>query len=125
MQNQNSDLRLNLATNDLELIDSAITFTEGARATQQRLQVRAKIFAGEWFLNDSIGIDYYSDILLKDPDVSVIETILVDTALSIPRVEEVTAVNLEYISGERALAGSVEVRTRDGLVKFDVVSVWV
>jgi hypothetical protein len=77
-----AELALNLTTGDLLIPPKII---RGAEAVAQRVRVRFRWFLGEWFLDERLGVPYYSDILVKNPDPILISFIFRRVLLS-PRL---------------------------------------
>jgi len=76
-------LGLDPATGDLAI---PITLLRGVDALAQRLTTRYKFFLGEWFLDTRQGIPYFRDILVKNPDPSLIQSIFRKATLTTPGV---------------------------------------
>jgi len=76
-------LALDPATGDLA---TPVTFLRGVDALAQRLRTRYKFFLGEWFLDIRQGIPYFRDILVKNPDPSLIQSIFRKATLTTPGV---------------------------------------
>jgi hypothetical protein len=106
-----SDLYLDPATGDI-----FVSPTYTARLTRtfeeetiQRLQMRLRRFYGEWFLDTNLGVPYRRDILVKNPDLQVVKSVLQAEILKDPGVEAVTEFNLEHDTAARHLSVSFTV----------------
>ena len=77
------ELALDPATGDLAI---PVAFIRGAEALAQRLTVRFKFFLGEWFLDTRQGIPYFRDILVKNPNISLVQSIFRRATLLTPGV---------------------------------------
>lgn len=78
-----AELALDPATGDLAV---PVRILKGAEALAQRLTVRYKFFLGEWFLDTRQGIPYFRDILVKNPNLSLIQSIFRRATLLTPGV---------------------------------------
>lgn len=78
-----AELALDPATGDLAV---PVTILRGADALAQRLTVRYKFFLGEWFLDTRQGIPYFRDILVKNPNLSLIQSVFRRATLLTPGV---------------------------------------
>jgi hypothetical protein len=81
-----AELGLNEDTGD---IGNQPTILTGVAAILQRIRVRFRFFLGEWFLDQSLGVPYYRDVLVKNPDQLVISTIFRRILLTTPGVKSV------------------------------------
>ena len=63
-----SDLLQDSITGDFVFTDGALTIVDGAEQVAQDIARRLKTFQGSWFLDLTIGVPYFSEILAKDPE---------------------------------------------------------
>lgn len=86
-----SDLYFDLTTGDLviENHDLAIQ-SDRVNTAAQMIYTRLRIFQGEWYLNESIGLPYLQKILKKNVDKSIIDGYIVKEIQSIDEVDSVT-----------------------------------
>ncbi len=99
-----------LAVNDWDLcLDSAgnIAMAASPYATAQDVASSIKLFAGELWYDDSLGVPYFAEILGHTPPAVLFEQYMVDAALLVPGV--VTA---------RCTIQSIDARTLSGQVLF-------
>ena len=95
---------------DIQLVNFNFTFTGTvAKYVQQKLKIRLAIFRGEWYLNNQVGLPYFEDIFVKDPNLVFIEDLYKSQISSVDGVKEITSFEL--------LADS---QTRDFFVNFTV-----
>lgn len=80
-----------------------VRFVTGPDAVLQRIRVRFRFFLGEWFLDQRLGIPYYRDILIKNPDILLITTIFRRVLTSTPGVERVPKFKAQLLTAERKL----------------------
>lgn len=112
--NGDGDLLIN-PVGDISLTDSV----------QQAIAVRLRWFAGEWRLGKDIGMPYFEEILIKNPDTSRIEQIVRDEILSVDEVEDVKSVVCDVLPeirtafiryeasvGETILRGGIEINAQ-------------
>jgi hypothetical protein len=66
------DLALDNTTNDLLLDNGNLIFISNLDFVRQNLKVRLQWFLGEWFLNVSLGLPYFTDILTKNPNQTAV-----------------------------------------------------
>lgn len=112
------DIKLT-AAGDLDLSSGDLVILEGINATSQRLERKLRMFQGEWFLDERLGVPYFQDILVKNPKTNVIMSIYRE---AISEDEAVTALNnleLNFDSVARKLFVTFEAETVDGPLSFD------
>ena len=71
-----------------------------------------KLFSGELYYDTSQGIPYFSQILAKQPPISLIKAKYIAAALTVPEVIE-AACFISAISG-RQISGQVQVTSSSG-----------
>lgn len=81
----------------------------GAGAVTQGVRIRLRMFAGDCFLDESVGIDYPGVVLVKNPDELAIRAILAERIASVPDVTDVFGAALE-----------VDPETREGEISFQI-----
>jgi len=103
---------------DLELEDNSFRLTTGADAIAQHLKAKFQLFLGEWFLDTSIGVPYYEDILIKKPSFVVVQEILKDVILETPGVLELETFKIDFDSSTRTFTLEFKVLTTEGEIDF-------
>ena len=111
-----NDLRLDTTTHDLKIENFDLSVLSGTDVIAQRLKIRLEFFRGEWFLDTTVGVPFYTDILVKNPDIPHIETILKAEILDTPGVVELLAFETSYNAQTRKLDVSFTVDTDYGTV---------
>lgn len=112
------DLRLDTVNTDIVLENGDLALIEDSDAVAQHIRQRLKTFYGEWFLDTSVGVPYYQDILRKNPNPDVVEQLLRNEILGTPGVIELMKFEMDFQNGARTLDVSFEARTVDGPVTF-------
>lgn len=80
-----ANLLLTLA-GDLDFSSGGLQIVEGTDEIAQKLFTRLQFFLGEWFLDRRQGIPYYEKILIKNPDLIIIQSIFREAILETPGV---------------------------------------
>jgi hypothetical protein len=62
------DLAIDIDTNDLSFKNSDLYFINNINYVRQKLKIRLQWFLGEWFLNTTLGLPYFTEILTKKPN---------------------------------------------------------
>lgn len=105
------DIFLNI--NDLEL-------TSGLEAKAQHLAQRLNTFLGEWFLDLRVGVAYFQQILIKNPNSAIVDSVLKKEILNTPGILELTSFDLD-IATNRELTLSFRAITEEGEINFSEV----
>jgi len=71
------------ATGDIEIPPRIV---RGVEAIRLRIMARLRFFKREWFLDKRQGMPYFEAILVKNPDVSLVQSIFRRAILSTPGV---------------------------------------
>jgi hypothetical protein len=112
---------LQLTGGDLTF-DSAgnLLFVDGDTEIAQMVQVNLQFFRGEWELDPDAGTPYYPRILGAKPlNLALIESIMRESILTSPGVEEITKFELDYNVSTRRLSLDFAVRAQSGnLIEF-------
>ena len=100
---------------DLKITDNALTIVDGDEALRQHLAIRLRFFLGEWFLDNRIGIPYFDDVLIKNPNLVLVRGILRSAISTTPGVESIERFEFEFDGATRKMELDFTVRkTADG-----------
>jgi hypothetical protein len=91
-----SDIALNYLgqTGDLDLTGHRMSLVTGEAAMEQQLKIRFRFVDGTWFLNEAEGLPYLEDILIKSPDLLLVESIFREAIESTPGITTVNTINV-------------------------------
>ena len=117
-----SDLSLTEDLSGLLIKNGDLVLTQGADAVKQHVTQRLRMFTGEWFLNLSEGVPYFQNILVKNPNPDIVDSLIKDTILSTPGVDELLSFNLEYDAALRTLIVDFSIRVLDTIIDFENLS---
>ncbi len=84
--------------NDLLIVNGNLVLVDGVGAIQQHVVQRIRIFLGEWFMDNTIGIPFFDQVLIKNPDQSKIDAIFQNVILGTPGMEQLTSESSRYRS---------------------------
>lgn len=94
-----------------------IRLTSGLlETTKQRLTIKIRTFLGEWFLDTRVGVPYFRDILIKNPNLSIIRVIFRRLLLGDEAVDSVPKLELEFDSASRKLFVTFDAVLTDGSI---------
>lgn len=112
------DLALNPLTHDLEIRDQDILFVEKTDYIVQKLKIKLQFFLGEWFLDTSIGIPFFEEILIKNPNLPDIENLLKAAIIEVDGVNEILEFESNFSKSTRSLDTTFKVNTDYGIIDF-------
>lgn len=123
-----SDISLDLdkaspTFNDYLLIDGDLALTSdvqqgGADPVQQDILQAMRTFLNEWYLDNTLGIPWFQQILIKNPDQSKIDAIFINTILSRRGVIQLLSYDFEEIRPDRILKDTFKVQRTTGKVDY-------
>ncbi len=120
------DFLLNTTTGKLAVVNGDFATVGGASdaenlaAVGQAIKVRVRMFLGEVWLDESIGVDWLGQILVKNPNPVVVRELIRRAIAETPDVLSVTAANLELDASTRAGSITYRVATTFGTATGEV-----
>jgi hypothetical protein len=78
-------------------------FIDGADKIAQQIKINLLSFLGEWFLDTTYGVPYLEEILIKNPHMASVETILRNHISSVPDVIRIDKLGLDWNRKSRML----------------------
>ena len=96
---------------DLVLID-------GGEALLQKLSIKLKLVLGEWFIDVGYGVDYVNYIWVKNPDLTIVESLLKSAILEEEGVKELVTFSLSHSPAQRSLSVRFSVLTDFGTLSL-------
>jgi len=109
--NDLAELALDPVSGDIAFPPYILT---GPLCVIQRIRVRFRFFLGEWFLDQRLGIPYFQDILIKNPDPTLISAIFRQVLLTTPGVLRVDAFTATLDAPTRVLTVNFQATLTDG-----------
>lgn len=70
---------------------------------QQAVNIALKFFLGEWFLDQSVGVPWFQDIFIKNPNPAAIQAIIRSTILAVPGITSVSNVTISSPGQARSI----------------------
>jgi len=113
-----ADLKLD-ENGDLEIgPDGDLIIVTGIDAIRQHLRIRLQFFRGEWFLDTRLGIPYFEEVLIKAPDLNVVQSLLREAVRETPGVISITSFELDFEGVTRKLSLDFDALTTEGPLRF-------
>lgn len=124
------DIKLNDETGDVLLSTTNTITTPTFTPTTsenlaQRLKIRLQTFKGEWFLDGTIGIDYFNQIAGKNRSKAAVDAIIQAEILKEQEVLQITAYSSVVDKTTRKITIQFTVRTIDGFYSTLTASIGV
>ncbi len=104
---------------DLAIENFDLVVLSNVEQVIQHINIRLKFFLGEWFLDITIGIPYYRDVLIKGFDVGTVEAVFKDQILGTPGVTKISEFDL-VLESTRVLTVSFKAVILDEEVTVEV-----
>lgn len=105
---------LETSNHDLALVAGNLVLCRDVRAITQHVEARLRFFLGEWFLDLREGVPYWEEVFVKNPDVSVVRTLLSRVITETPGVVDLTTAEFRFDPQERILYYTIEFSTDTG-----------
>lgn len=119
-----SDLKLN-TFGELDLSTDDLVFISGADAVAQHLKIRLRFVRGEWFLDQRVGIPYYSQIWVKNPNLAAIQSVFRRAIVTTPGVEALERIDQQFDAATRELSLSFSAKLEGEDISRDFTEVFV
>lgn len=129
-----SDISINLdptllgqpAYGDLVVLNNDLVLTSdanpaGTNNILQDILQRLRFFSGEWFMDNTQGVPWFQQILIKNPDQATIDAILQNIILGTPGVTQLTAYQFTPNFSRRLMNVSFRCMTTSGVVNYNGV----
>lgn len=97
------DLFLDPVTGDLALTAGDLTLVADISAIRQEAEIRMRFFLAEWFLDQTVGIPYFQNILVKAPNLDAIESVFRSEVLATVGIKSITKFDLDFNRSQRKL----------------------
>lgn len=114
------DLKLDLDENDLTIENYDLALVDKLEQINQKLQIKLKFFSGEWFLDTTQGVPFYSIVFVKNPDLDLIATTIKNEILKVDGIKEILSYSQQLDTVNRTLSVDFEVDTIYGTTEQTV-----
>lgn len=91
-------------SHDLAIIDFDLQLTTDEQAIAQRVKQALLLFRGEWFLDQTLGIPYYKDVLGTKNSIDSVRAVFIDAIRSVAGVKDLTEFNIGLNDATRTLS---------------------
>jgi len=102
------DIYIDPSTNDIVINNYDIRLTQSIQEyIAQKTDIVLSTFRGEWWLNEDLGIPYFQEIFIKNPNIPQIDSIYKAEIMGITGVQTIVNYKNEY-----------NPQTRESLITF-------
>ena len=112
---------------DLHLENGQLVLVDGAEGIAQHIRNRLQLFRGEWFVDLRVGMPYFEELFVKNPDLDVLRTLFREAIQGTPGVSSVpqTDVRMDRVNRSAtvtftAVLDTDELITSDSFAPFIV-----
>ena len=95
-------------------LDTSRPSIDGREYAAQKIKQVLSTFRGEWFLDTSVGIPWWEDILTKNPSFELIRGIIRQAILSVPGITDVPELVVNEPDADRVASIFFIARYQDG-----------
>lgn len=113
-----SSFQLDQTTGDLDTQNNELTLTQGNEAIRQHLQCRLRLFLGEWFLDTTLGVPWFTQVLVKQQAFSVVRELLKKEILDTRGVISITKFEFDFDSVLRVATLEFSCMAQEGPIDF-------
>lgn len=103
---------------DLDIVDGDLVINDGVQAILQAILQNCRTFLGEWFLDNQVGLPFFQQILVKNPDQAKIDAIFQNAIMGTPGVLQLMTYSFRVDVATRQLFLSFQARVTDGVVDY-------
>lgn len=98
-----SDIALNYVgqAGDLDLTGHRLNLVSGEEAIEQNVRIRLRFVSGTWFLSEAEGLPYLEDILIKSPDLLLVQSLFREAIRSTQGISAVNSLSVELSSARK------------------------
>lgn len=101
---------------DLKITNSDLVIITGAERVSQNIEIKLKLWRGEWFLDEEFGTPYMESILGKQVTLNGAVSAIKQSILEVADVNSITEFSYNFIRSERRLSVEFTADTSYGLV---------
>lgn len=113
------DLLIDQATNDLDLSGGVLKFTTEVREeVAQRVGIKLRTYAGEWFLDTTYGIPYLQEIIAQARNKRDVDSIFISEIRSEEGVSNIISYDSTFENNTRKYTAKVVISTPDGEISI-------
>lgn len=106
---------LDVVSGDLSFSNGRAVIISGAAEKAQKIKNRLSLFLGEWFIDTRVGMPWYQTVLVKNPNLQIIQQLFRSVILGVEGIAYVEAVEVIYDPALRTLSYTFAAIDDDGV----------
>lgn len=114
------DLFLDTIEHDLVIVNYDLVLVSGIDQIRQAVKMRLLTIFSEWFLDTRVGIQYFDVVCTKNPNLSLIDSIMKATIIETPGIQSILTYVSELDKGLRKLKITFEANTIYGNINLSL-----
>jgi hypothetical protein len=117
-----SDWRLDELTWDLVIDETTnwdLELLTGLEYYAQKIKIKLLFYLGEWFLDTSLGVDWFGVVLVKSPNLITIDNLLKITVTEEPFVIKIDKWKTTFDKPNRVLTIVAQIETDEGTLEIN------
>lgn len=103
---------------DGDLVLTSDSDPKGTHNVLQHIVQRLSFFLGEWFMDNTKGVPWFTQILVKNPQQAKIDALLMNTIMGTPGVTQLVSYSFSPDTAKRTLSVQFSVYTTNGKVDY-------
>jgi hypothetical protein len=108
------------AYGDILITNNSPAIITGLQEIAQRVTQRLRTFYGEWFLDQTVGVKYFQEILKKNPNETLRDALLRDEISNTPGVTSIESFQFTVDSATRQGTLAFRAKTIEGNLETEV-----
>ena len=112
------DLKLDVERHDLLVEDFDLSLVTDLERVRQNLNIRLWFFFREWFLDGTAGVRFYEYIMLKNPNLVTVASLVKATIIDTKDVFSILEYDQSFDAVSRKLTVNFTVNTTFGQLTF-------
>ena len=107
---------------DLDVSTGSFQTLTGPEYAAQKIRQRFKLFLGEWFLDQSLGVPWFTQVFVKNPNLDAIRALFRAELLKVPGIVSVGQIESSFVPATRTLSLAYVATYQTGAKLSEVVS---
>lgn len=102
------------------MLNGSPVILTGIEAIKQKVKLRLRFFLGEWFLNTSEGVSWRQNIFVKNPNMTIVNSVIKEAILGTTGINGIVSFELLIDKTNRTLTVNFKAQTNYGIATLGV-----